>query len=36
MFREILEFNPVYYNEVTYYLEMKWDRKLNDHEKHLY
>jgi hypothetical protein len=24
-----------FYNEVIYYLETKWNRKLTDHEKHV-
>jgi hypothetical protein len=25
----------IFYNDVTYYLETKWQRKLTDHEKHI-
>jgi hypothetical protein len=32
---EPLEFDQILYNEPIYWLEQKWQRKLNDHEKHL-
>lgn len=32
---EPLEFNPICYNEPIYWLEQRWGRQLNDHEKHL-
>jgi len=28
-------YNPLFYNEVINYLEEKWERKLNDHERHI-
>jgi hypothetical protein len=31
----LLEFNPISYNEPIYWLEQKWQRKLTDHEKDL-
>jgi hypothetical protein len=31
----LLEFNPISYNEPIYWLEQEWQRKLTDHEKHL-
>jgi hypothetical protein len=27
------EYSQIYYNDVIYYLEKNWQRKLNDHEK---
>jgi uncharacterized protein YeeX (DUF496 family) len=32
---EPLKFNPMFHQVVVYYLEEKWQRRLNDHEKHL-
>jgi hypothetical protein len=29
------EYSQIFYNDVIYYLEQKWQRKLNDHEKHV-
>jgi hypothetical protein len=29
------EYNQLFYNDVIYYLEEKWGRKLTDHEKHV-
>jgi hypothetical protein len=28
-------YEQIFYNEVIYYLEQKWQRKLNDHERHV-
>jgi hypothetical protein len=30
-----MNFDQLFYNEAIYYLEMKWNRRLNEHEKHL-
>jgi hypothetical protein len=30
-----LDYNHILYNDLFYYLEQKWERKLTDHEKHL-
>ena len=30
-----LNFDQILYNEVIYHMEMKWNRKLSDHEKNL-
>lgn len=30
-----LAYDQIFYNEVIYKVEQEWDRKLNDHEKHL-
>jgi hypothetical protein len=27
------KYEQIFYNEVIYYLETKWERKLTDHEK---
>jgi hypothetical protein len=32
---QVLEFNPILYNEPIRALETKWGRKLDEHEKHL-
>jgi hypothetical protein len=29
------EYEQIFYNDVIYYLEQKWQRKLTDHEKHV-
>jgi hypothetical protein len=29
------EYEQIFYNEVIYYLETKWERRLTDHEKHV-
>ncbi|WHY01840.1 hypothetical protein [Neobacillus sp. DY30] len=29
------EYSQIFYNEVIYYLETKWQRRLTDHEKHV-
>jgi hypothetical protein len=28
-------YEQIFYNDVIYYLESKWNRKLTDHEKHV-
>lgn len=33
--KQPFEYNPIFYNEVIYYLEQKWKRPLNEHEKHV-
>jgi hypothetical protein len=33
--KEPLEYSPIFYNEVIHYLETKWNRKLDDHERHV-
>ncbi|NRD80090.1 hypothetical protein HPT25_22385 [Bacillus sp. BRMEA1] len=32
---EPFEYPYILYNEVITYLETKWDRRLNDHERHV-
>jgi hypothetical protein len=32
---EPFEYSQILYNEVIMYLETKWNRKLNDHERHV-
>ncbi|MED4205873.1 hypothetical protein [Neobacillus mesonae] len=32
---EPFEYPDIFYNEVIFYLETKWNRRLNDHEKHV-
>lgn len=32
---EPFNYSEIFYNEVIYYLERKWNRKLSDHEKHV-
>jgi hypothetical protein len=29
------DYNQIFYNEVIYYLEQKWNRPLTDHERHV-
>ncbi len=29
------EYPEIFYNEVIYYLETKWERRLSDHERHV-
>jgi hypothetical protein len=29
------EYSQLFYNDVIYFLEQKWQRKLTDHEKHV-
>jgi hypothetical protein len=31
----VLEFDPILYNEAIYYLETAWNRKLTEHERHI-
>jgi hypothetical protein len=31
----VLEFDQILYNEAIYYLETAWNRKLNEHERHI-
>jgi hypothetical protein len=33
--REPFEYDQIQYNEVVYFLENKWARKLNEHEIHI-
>lgn len=33
--KEPFDYSQILYNEVIYYLETKWNRPLNDHERHL-
>lgn len=35
MNREPFEYSIVFYNEVIDYLEQKWNRKLDEHERHV-
>ena len=30
-----MHYEQILFNEVIYYLEQKWNRKLTDHEKHI-
>ncbi len=32
---EPFEYPEILYNEVLFYLETKWNRRLNDHERHI-
>lgn len=32
---EPIEYPDTFYNEVILYLETKWGRRLNDHERHV-
>ena len=29
------EYTEIYYNEVIYFLETKWKRRLSEHERHV-
>jgi hypothetical protein len=29
------DYDQIFYNEVIYYLEQKWNRPLTDHERHV-
>jgi hypothetical protein len=29
------EYADIFYNEVIYFLEKKWERRLSDHERHI-
>jgi hypothetical protein len=31
----MFNYEQIFYNEVIYYLEQKWNRPLNDHERHV-
>jgi hypothetical protein len=31
--KQPFEYQQIFYNDVIYYLEQKWQRKLTDHEK---
>lgn len=33
--RDPFHYEKIFYNEAINYLEMKWGRTLNDHEKHI-
>ncbi|MBO0961987.1 hypothetical protein J1P26_19975 [Neobacillus sp. MM2021_6] len=33
--KQTFDYPQIFYNEVIYHLESRWDRKLNDHEKHV-
>jgi hypothetical protein len=35
MVNNVLEFDPILYNEAIYYLETAWNRKLTEHERHI-
>jgi hypothetical protein len=35
MMSQPFNYESPFYNEVIYYLESKWNRKLTDHEKHV-
>lgn len=35
MSREPFTYSQLFYNEVINYLEKKWNRNLNDHERHI-
>jgi len=30
------DYPDIFYNEVILYLETKWDRRLSDHERHVF
>jgi hypothetical protein len=32
---EPFNYEQIFYNDIIYYLETKWQRKLTDHEKHV-
>jgi hypothetical protein len=32
---EPFNYDQIFYNDVLYYLETKWQRKLTDHERHV-
>jgi len=32
---EPFHYPDIFYNEVIWYLEKKWNRRLNDHERHV-
>ncbi|MCM3571090.1 hypothetical protein [Neobacillus mesonae] len=33
--KEPFEYPQLFYNEVIFYLEKKWNRSLSDHERHV-
>lgn len=33
--KQPFEYSQIFYNNVIYYLEQKWQRKLTDHERHV-
>lgn len=33
--KHTFEYDQIFYNEVIYHLEQKWNRKLSHHEKHI-
>ncbi|GHH99197.1 hypothetical protein [Neobacillus kokaensis] len=33
--KEPFQYPDIFYNEVILYLETKWNRRLNDHERHV-
>jgi hypothetical protein len=33
--RDTFEYERIFYNEVIQYLETKWNRRLDDHERHV-
>jgi hypothetical protein len=33
--KDSFEYSQILYNEAILYLETKWNRKLNDHERHV-
>lgn len=35
MSSEPFQYNQIFYDEAIYYLEKKWNRKLNDHERNV-
>jgi hypothetical protein len=35
MVNNVLEFDPILYNEAIYYLETSWNRKLTEHERNI-
>jgi hypothetical protein len=32
---EPFNYEQIFYNDIIYYLETKWQRKLTDHERHV-
>jgi hypothetical protein len=33
--KDTFKYDQIFYNELIYQLEQKWNRKLDDHERHL-
>ncbi|WP_156431370.1 hypothetical protein [Bacillus sp. FJAT-29814] len=33
--KEPFQYSDIFYNEVIYYLEQKWNRRLDAHERHV-